>query len=268
MSLFGQNPNIRPARSAVAVPIGWQSIWTDDGSGGKHDCAVWRPIAPSGYVALGDVVTPGYGKPPQDGNIWCLRSDLVRLAHYEASPFYTDVGTDADDDFSGWAVYPDSVSINGSADIPLLANTFRGSKNYSKPDAGIAYVPVLPVLNQFKVFNAQAPKMTPGHYFNGGDQFNFIEQARVTLPFTSFFHWENERSLALIQNPFCTVTRSISWYVEAVWVNDGPNEPKETKKIRSGITKSQTTAMTNSAGVEVSASGGFGLASFSANLSK
>ncbi|KAI9649346.1 hypothetical protein NHQ30_001918 [Ciborinia camelliae] len=265
--LFGQNPNTNPARPAVAAPIGWQSIWIDKGSHGKYDCAIWRPTAPPGYVALGDVVTNSYySMPTGDGYIWCLRSDLVKLAHYDASPFYTDVGTGADANLSAWAVKPDGVSIDGSENIPLLANNFRGSKNYSKPDLGLAYVPVLPVLNQFKIFNSQAPKMSPGNYFSGGDQFNFIEQARVTLPFTSFFDCENERCLVLIKNPFCTVTRSISWYVEAVWVNDGPNEPKETKEIKTGITKTQSSEMSQSAGVSVSASGGFGLASFSANL--
>lgn len=40
---------------ALAAPTHFECVWTDAGTGGPKDGSLWKPIAPSGYVALSDV---------------------------------------------------------------------------------------------------------------------------------------------------------------------------------------------------------------------
>lgn len=61
----------------IKAPVDWAEVWTDKGSGGDHKGAVWFPVAPDGYVALGYVVTNGYSK-PQGVTYGCLRMDQVQ----------------------------------------------------------------------------------------------------------------------------------------------------------------------------------------------
>jgi hypothetical protein len=42
-------------KTALKSPVGWEFIWNDQNSGGDNDGSCWRPIAPDGYVTLGDI---------------------------------------------------------------------------------------------------------------------------------------------------------------------------------------------------------------------
>jgi hypothetical protein len=64
---------VRGDSGAVASPTDYQLIWADKGSGARRDGAVWRPVPPAGYVALGDLFWNGYSKPPTNA-IWCVRA--------------------------------------------------------------------------------------------------------------------------------------------------------------------------------------------------
>ena len=48
---------------ALRPPLDYELVWTDTGSGSSRDGSMWRPIPPSGYVALGLVCNNGYDKP-------------------------------------------------------------------------------------------------------------------------------------------------------------------------------------------------------------
>jgi hypothetical protein len=56
-----------PNRSTILVagdikgPINYEQVW--ESGNGWLGFTIWRPIAPAGYIALGDVVTPGSSKP-------------------------------------------------------------------------------------------------------------------------------------------------------------------------------------------------------------
>ena len=57
---------------------------------------VWRPRAPAGYVAMGDVCTPYYGGPPSTSLVRCVRRDLVAAAYGEWAWDDEDTGGDVD----------------------------------------------------------------------------------------------------------------------------------------------------------------------------
>ncbi|KAM0175891.1 hypothetical protein ACHAPF_005254 [Botrytis cinerea] len=268
--LVGLNPNQSPPSGkspALARPTSYTQIWNDAKSGGRHDGAIWRPNAPSGYISLGDVVGGSHSVPPSTSAIWCLRVDLTHVANYAASDFWDDKKSGAAKNVSCWQLVPESTGLNGDEYLPISAGTFRAHGAYDvKPSLSLAYVPLLEVENQFQKFDVRAPSITPTTIPEVGDQFSQQEQCRVVLPFTAFYPIDDERSLNLIRNPFCVISRSIAWHCEAAWVNDtnGPFDRQVT--IKYGVSKTQSESMEHSIGVEVSASSGIGLVEFSVNL--
>ncbi len=69
--------------SVVASPTGYAQVWVDKGSSAEQKGSLWRPVPPSGYVALGHVTAAGYDAPSTD-KIWCLREDLVVGGRFES----------------------------------------------------------------------------------------------------------------------------------------------------------------------------------------
>jgi hypothetical protein len=93
------NGSVNPA---VASPTGYTQIWTDRKSGGSHDGSFWKPNAPSGYVALGDVCNGSYNAPSNDA-IWCVRLDLTLQSDFASDSLWSDSGSGATSDCSLWS---------------------------------------------------------------------------------------------------------------------------------------------------------------------
>lgn len=265
--LVGANPNKPPVggKPAVANPTGYTQVWNDRGSGARKDGSFWRPTAPPGYVSLGDVAQIGYDAPDVN-KIWCLRSDLVADGTYGPDEIWDDRGSGAKGDVSIWAVVPNSLGIGGSEKLPTLAGTFRSNGGYSQPDTGVALVPVLLIPKDFTRFEAPVPTITADSLPSAGDTFAETKQCQVTMPFTAFFEPTDRRSLDNIRDPFCTVDRSISWSVIGVYVNNSGGTITRSTTVKTGVTHEESTEMTHSAGVEISAKQGIGLASYSVSL--
>ncbi|KAI8947922.1 putative vacuolar protein sorting-associated protein [Xylaria longipes] len=264
--LVGQNPNTRPTQPAVARPIDYTQIWGDWGSGGKHDGRIWRPVAPAGYVALGDVGSYGYSSKPSVNKIWCVRQDLVGYGKFLENSTWTNQGSGASLDVSFWAVHPNSIGVEGAECLPVLADTFRAYGNYSRPSGDEARVLLLPAPKNYDRFRAPAPQLEATKIPSAGDQFNSKEQCKLTLPFNYFFAPTHQGSLDNISNPFLTVSRSIAWIAEGVWVNntDGTITGQQTMKL--GVSEEKREEMTHSVGVEISAPYGIELSSVSVSL--
>ncbi|POR37266.1 DUF946 domain-containing protein [Tolypocladium paradoxum] len=265
--LVGVNPNKPPVggKPAVAAPTGYTLIWTDKKSGGRHNGSFWRPNPPSGYVSLGDVAQGNWDMPRVD-KVWCVRRDLVREAKYAPNSLWDDKKSGAEKDVSCWDMLPDSIGVTGAENIPIRADAYRAHQSYSRPDINLAWVLALPIPKDFKRFEAAVPKITPSTIPSRGDQFSFLEQCTVLLPFVAFFSPTDQRSLDNIRNPFCSVGRSIAWLAEGVWVNGSGGPFHREQTIKYGISSTQKEEMTHSAGVEVSASGGIGFANFGISL--
>lgn len=103
--------------TAIAYPVDYIFVWNDKGSGLPDDVSVWRPVPPSGYVAMGFYAHGKYSKPGLKKMV-CVRRDLVNQCSL-GNMIWKDKGSCADRDFSGWN------AGNG---------LFIGSSNYSKPN--------------------------------------------------------------------------------------------------------------------------------------
>ncbi|KND93795.1 hypothetical protein TOPH_01962 [Tolypocladium ophioglossoides CBS 100239] len=217
--LVGNNPNSTSSRPAVASPTGWTQLLS---------------------------------------TIWCLRDDLVKDATFEEYDIWNDHGSDGDWDISCWRVVPQPMGTDGSEHIPILADTFRYNGTYDRPDLSLAVVPILDLPKEFDRFKSPLPQVTPTTIPSKGDIFDQIEQCRATLPFIAFFDPTTRRALDSIENPFCTIIRSIAWGVEGVWVNDADGEFDRTETIKYGVSKDF--------GVEITAEAGIKALSFSVSL--
>ncbi|KAK0639396.1 hypothetical protein B0T16DRAFT_383021 [Cercophora newfieldiana] len=251
------------AKPPVANPIDYKPLWNDAGTGSKHDGSFWRPVAPPGFTACGDVCWPGRGKPPLD-IIWCLRNDLTNDGGYKSAQTWDDTDSGASNDASFWDVIPTTQSSSSEL-IPTFAGTFRFSTNYSPPQTSLAKVPCLFVPKRDKPFPVYPPPVTAANLPEQNDSFSETITGTVTLPFTAFFDPNDRACLDNIANPFCTIHKKVSWIVLKRETN--PTDKAVTKKqiVHVGVKDSVAKTMEHSVGVSISTEVGL-LAKFSVTM--
>ncbi|KAB2099430.1 hypothetical protein AG0111_0g12290 [Alternaria gaisen] len=240
---------------AVASPTGYSKIWDDRGGKGNHDGSIWRPIAPSGYVALGDVCVKGYSA-PSTAAIWCVLSGLTLQSDFDEDSVWSDNSSGANTDVSVWPIVAPKMSVDGGDKVPVLKDLFIANSAYTKPEYGRARLLALPIPKDFKRFSADLPEFTKDKIPREGDTFNELAQCAVTLPFTAFFLPTDNACLNLISRPFVVLQRRTAWYVEDVARNAADQSGTHSTKITKGVSKTLSKEMENSAGVEITASFG------------
>ncbi|MCL1126251.1 alkaline phosphatase family protein [Shewanella surugensis] len=119
----------------LAKPVGYEFISYDKLSGGTQDAVYWRPIAPSGFTCISDIVTigyEGYGLKPYDipepnlASFRCINSALLAKGLFHR--VWTDKGSGAKMDVSVWN------GINNLFAIPTYA--FRARRTSYEFDFG------------------------------------------------------------------------------------------------------------------------------------
>ncbi|KAL8711387.1 MAG: hypothetical protein Q9220_004285 [cf. Caloplaca sp. 1 TL-2023] len=255
MLLVGSNPNASPSKPAVKSPDDYTRIWIDEGGGGQYDGTFWRPVAPTGYKSLGDVIVASYTKPSVD-KIWCVREDLVTTAQFPASSLWDDAGGGGKYDGAIWNIIPSDLGIDGNPNVPLVADTFRAFNNYRRPAQETANVLILSLGRDYGTLDTSVPNVTKNAIPPRGKQYDYKEQCKITLPFTYFFKPTDGPSLQNISDPFCTLSKAIAWFVEGVWVNNADGAFTRSQRLLCGVSKEKRTEMTNSVGVDISATYG------------
>ncbi|WP_281557677.1 phosphatidylinositol-specific phospholipase C domain-containing protein [Thalassomonas sp. RHCl1] len=119
---------VKADQAGVVRPLGYNWVWDDVGNGGSEFIQVWRPIAPAGYVCLGDVATPSAHQhiAPSTDLIRCVHQSYVAQAPsiYQK---WTDKDSGGTYDGSLW----DSANHNGST---YNIGALRTSRGYAQPD--------------------------------------------------------------------------------------------------------------------------------------
>ncbi|KAL7896715.1 vacuolar protein sorting-associated protein 62 [Trichoderma sp. SZMC 28014] len=144
--LYGPGPGAGAGvPSPVASPTGYRLFWKDEKSGADKDGSFWRPIPPSGYVALGDVCQSGWSA-PSVSDVWCVRSDLVKQGSFGSNSIWDDTNSGAQNDVSIWEIRSTRFrTADGEVDDGVMAATYlgpiRGSPNYDSPGSSFAKVP-------------------------------------------------------------------------------------------------------------------------------
>ena len=114
-------------------PDEFERVWDDKGSKAYSDGSIWRPIPPSGYVAMGLVASRGYDKPSRN-SVRCVRADLV-IASYINELIWNNKRSPAKLDFSAWSISPPGAA---AGEVYLSPGTFVGAASYTKPSMHIA----------------------------------------------------------------------------------------------------------------------------------
>jgi len=121
--------------TALRPPEELTAVWNNQGSKGSAEIAVWRPIPPAGYVALGHICSVGYERPPLN-TIRCVRADLVIGSHL-GPMIWDDKGSRARTDFSAWEIFPPQAQPD---EAYLAPGTFFGVDSYTRPQTSeVAY---------------------------------------------------------------------------------------------------------------------------------
>ncbi|MGA9139186.1 MAG: Vps62-related protein [Methanocella sp.] len=124
---------------ALSKPVEWKLAWNSDGNnhGGflrkrGDPFALWTPVAPEGYVALGCVMTNSFDKP--SGNIAesfrCVNKKYCREGKLEDNLYWCDAGSHARMDGSIWRIH--SIDDRGTD-----AGTYWAQGSHGKPDVKV-----------------------------------------------------------------------------------------------------------------------------------
>ncbi|KAL6904497.1 hypothetical protein GGI43DRAFT_432010 [Trichoderma evansii] len=148
--LIKANPDANEALPPVASPTGYAQIWKDEKSKANTDGSFWRPIAPNGYVAVGDVARQGWSAPGVS-DVWCVRTDLVKQGSFAAYSVWDDKKSGAKTNVSIWEVRSVTRSDTESGaveSVPIdpqatYLGAIRASQNYNAPDSSFARVPIV-----------------------------------------------------------------------------------------------------------------------------
>jgi|AGTN01.1.fsa_nt_gi Plant protein of unknown function (DUF946). len=100
---------------ALSKPVEWKLAWNSGGNnhGGflrkpGDPFALWIPVAPEGYVALGCIMTNSFDKPsgPLADSFRCVNKKYCREGKIDDNLFWYDKGSHARMDGSIWRIHP------------------------------------------------------------------------------------------------------------------------------------------------------------------
>ncbi|PWI64478.1 hypothetical protein PCL_09633 [Purpureocillium lilacinum] len=225
-----------PSRPAVKSPTDYERIWYDQGTGAYNYGSFWRPVAPTGYTAVGHMAAKYWDNKPSTSAMWCVRSDLVSEGTY-SEEVWNERGTGL------------KSPTSRSGPSPLV-------RYYDRPPGNLARVPLLKVPNQFADFKAPLPVVDRDNLPRINHVYDELEQSRVK-PYVAYFPPTDEGCVNNIADPFCVLSRLCAWKVDEVFSNKGARDPdSKTYEASKGVSESMSKDFSHSAGVEVSASTG------------
>ncbi|WP_025110931.1 Vps62-related protein [Pseudomonas sp. H1h] len=130
-----------PAKGkALSRPDDFELIWKDTGTKSRKDGAIWRPIAPEGYVALGSVCSNDHEKPSLNA-VRCVRADLV-IASNVNELIWNDRGSGAKQSVSVWSIAP---PVAAPGEIHLAPGIAISENGYARPENSPAYSLRMPI---------------------------------------------------------------------------------------------------------------------------
>ncbi|MCG5219242.1 Vps62-related protein [Streptosporangium sp. KLBMP 9127] len=250
---------------ALKPPVDFQLIWKDAGSGADADGAVWRPVPPSGYVALGDLWTGSWAKPAA-GHMVCVRQDLVRRGDV-GSMVWWDKGSGADADVSVWNVQAPPYPGNDDQERIIIApGLVTAVASYDKPGPTPAtWALDLPAAVEKK--NGPAtPEMTsfeePPRYTTA------VVDRRVVVPYTMVTDNGREEPWKVEHSPFYTLERTRFYTLQTYHDNRRGSQPgQQGVDVQTGVSREESNAYSQKTGMSVTVEAGVAFKAVSASVS-
>jgi hypothetical protein len=233
---------------ALSPPDDYEQLWRDSNS--KQGGAMWRPIAPDGYIALGVVCSRGDEKPPLHA-VRCVRADLV-ISSRVGNSIWNNWDSGAEESFSAYQVEP---PVPAAGEIYFAPGTFIGFKKDSQSSIlveafslrmeiplKINPAPTPPVLSGFESPSSLEPsqatqiatipwfavkdialrpidqfRTSPYYYLNRTDHYVLIGHSHNTGDEESAFKWTAGR--VLVSNVLQIFIRETSIQVQTEWTS-------------------------------------------------
>ena len=236
-----------PAKEPLAAPDRFDLIWTDAGSGADDEGSCWRPVAPAGYVALGDVFQSGW-EAPDTSDVMCVAEELTWNGEI-SEEIWVDTGSDADADFGAWQIAP-SEPLLETPDGVFAVNSFVGVASHHKPDASVvAYNLRLPLPIEE---HAGPAKPTLGSKRRPPAKTNPVVDRRVTVPFIALHDEGLSFHQRVEETPFYTIERLVDYHLLQFLDNETSQQQEVITTISSGVSKQNSQTFSVETGITVS----------------
>lgn len=243
-------------KAALSKPTGYDLIWKDSGSGARADGSCWRPIPPSGYVALGDVFQSGYSK-PSTSDVMCVNNELVAEG-LVGDQIWIDRSTGAHQDFGSWAIQV-YTGFKDTTDGIFAVGTFTsrgGSGAHNKPSSSPVLWNLRLPLPTTSGRNAEKPSL--GSRTSPPTTTNPVVDRIVTVPYTCIQDKSSRKPLKWIveTTPFYTVERAVSYDLVNFLDNTTGDSQSVYTEVTTGISKETSETFSINTGISVEASSG------------
>ncbi|WP_167477940.1 Vps62-related protein [Nocardia arthritidis] len=261
---------VRGANAAdqmVKPPVRFELIWKDQGSGAKANGAVWRPIPPQGYVALGDV----WGSwnswdPPNLEYYGCIRRELAGRRYVRegriGSLIWWDKKSGAKSDVSTWQIQPLAYPSDSTERLILGADLLRAQANYDTPTESV-YVLDVPAA----VVKRNPPAIPVLTSHQEPDPIAQITDRAVTVPCTVVTDPGKTIAWQIANSPFYTLERRVNYSLQIFRNNQNGTTPAESSvSVTTGVTETASEEYSKRTSVTVTAKAGIEIKGLSAGI--
>lgn len=224
---------------------------------------VWTPLAPPGYVALGQIVTAGWDQPTD--SVPCIREDLTTLANdtttkLPITPLFSLI-------LSFWKI--DVPNTPTHSDAYLEAPSFICVSGTSPPSP---YNPAAHVLKVDLPMLAAAPdqnfvpKLTS--YADPPDVTVPTMEKAMIVPFTMIHdsHYGGDVRWEVNHSPLYVLVREVYYKRLYHYYNQGSAQQDNTVAMTSGITNTESQSIWNETEISISASAGLSFKALSGTI--
>ena len=242
------------SNAPLANPTDFELIWNDHGSGGDHDGSCWRPKAPNGYVALGDVMVTGYNKPALS-TVVCVRKDLTATAS-AGQQIWCDKKSGAKMDIDVFSLTPNSSIYTSPTNGYFAVNAFVANNTYATP--GPASLPEMNVLNlPFPVSESADPAAPVLTSKNMPPNISGKTIDRITtVPFTAIKDTGRTVQWQVQNSPFYFLERAVYYQLEIFDNNTTSVDQTVSRTVTTGVSQSESTTFSVTTGISVTVESG------------
>jgi len=252
---------------ALAAPVDYTLVWSDQGSGASNDGSFWIPVPPSGYKAMVIVAQSGYNKPSLD-DVVCVREDLTIPG--EAGEliwgFYIDL-ISPPLCFNSWNIEPPVTGPHENA--YLSTGTFIAQKTKDAPSVHSA----MNVLNVPLPMLAETPYQqyvpTLKGYDPPPDETVPILAREMLVPCTILNDpfYSDDQTWRITNSPFYRLERQV--FYKLLYHNHNQTSVQQhnsyTRKI--GVTTTESNEFWSETSISITAETGVSIEMFSAKVS-
>ncbi|CAM4394107.1 Vps62-related protein [Pseudoalteromonas ostreae] len=250
-ALCVKEASIKEGAPALRSPVKFDMIWKDSGSGAHKDGSCWRPVAPDGYVALGDVFVKGYNSPSLE-DITCVRADLAYGA-VVGNGIWADHGSGASADFGSFEINVPAEYYDTEKGL-ISVGSFVGNNNYNPPVGASVLHCLNLLLPTESAENPPYPTLTS--YDPPASTTTPSLDRTVYVPFTAVKDDFKDLAWKVSNSPFYKVDRYISYKTELYDYNQTSVIQHVDETISTGVSTTQSSSFSTKTGVSVTAEGG------------